>query len=415
MAALTSRLRKPSSSQYGPRWDVAQDLHGETRFTDAGGDSLSALRFSTLLAEIFDVEVPVGAVIDPTSDLGRLANYIDDSRNTGRKRPTFASVHGRDVREVRSSDLTLDKFIDAETLTAAGKLAHPRGIPNKVLLTGATGYLGRFLCMEWLQRLNQSGGTLTCIVRGRDSSAARDRIVDALDRGDPDLTREFETLAADHLEVLAGDIDEPYLGLDGDTWNRLADNVDVIVHPAALVNHMLPYSQLFGPNVVGTAEAIRLAVTSKLKPLNYVSTVAVAFSGDQAFDEDADIRSAIAVRKIDDSYANGYANTKWAGEVLMREAHDLCGLPGAVFRCDMILAHRRYAGQLNVSDLFTRLMLSLVATGIAPRSFYDLDGQGINGASTLRRLTGRFHCRGDRDAGCQRHRRVPHLQRRESA
>ena len=43
---------------------------------------------------------------------------------------------------------------------------------------------------------------------------------------------------------------------------------------------------------------------------------------------------------------------------------------GAVFRCDMILAHSRYAGQLNVSDMFTRLMLSLVATGIAPRSFY---------------------------------------------
>jgi fatty acid CoA ligase FadD9 len=41
----------------------------------------------------------------------------------------------------------------------------------------------------------------------------------------------------------------------------------------------------------------------------------------------------------------------------------------------MILAHRRYAGQLNVSDLFTRLMLSLVATGIAPRSFHEFDGQ----------------------------------------
>jgi fatty acid CoA ligase FadD9 len=59
----------------------------------------------------------------------------------------------------------------------------------------------------------------------------------------------------------------------------------------------------------------------------------------------------------------------------MREAHDLCGLPGAVFRCDMILAHRRYAGQLNVSDLFTRLMLSLVAAGIAPRSFHEFDGR----------------------------------------
>ena len=229
--------------------------------------------------------------------------------------------------------------------------------------------------MEWLQRLSQSGGRLICIARGRDAAAARTRIGDALDRGNSDLSREFQALAADHLEVLAGDVDEPSLGLDEATWNRLADNVDLVVHPAALVNHVLPYSQLFGPNVVGTAEVIRLALTSKLKPVNYVSTVAVAFSDDGVVGEDVDIRTASAVRKIDDSYANGYANSKWAGEVLMREAHDLCGLPGAVFRCDMILAHRRYAGQLNVSDLFTRLMLSLVATGIAPRTFHEFDGQ----------------------------------------
>jgi fatty acid CoA ligase FadD9 len=82
------------------------------------------------------------------------------------------------------------------------------------------------------------------------------------------------------------------------------------------------------------------------------------------------------VRALDDSYANGYANSKWAGEVLLREAHDLCGLPVAVFRSDMILAHSRYAGQLNVPDAFTRLMFSLLTTGIAPRSFYQTDAGG---------------------------------------
>ena len=79
---------------------------------------------------------------------------------------------------------------------------------------------------------------------------------------------------------------------------------------------------------------------------------------------------------IDGSYANGYGNSKWAGEVLLREANDLCGLPVAVFRCDMILADTTYAGQLNVSDMFTRMVLSVVATGIAPGSFYQLDADG---------------------------------------
>jgi len=47
-----------------------------------------------------------------------------------------------------------------------------------------------------------------------------------------------------------------------------------------------------------------------------------------------------------------------------------------VFRCDMILADTTYAGQLNLPDMFTRLMLSLVATGVAPDSFDELDADG---------------------------------------
>jgi fatty acid CoA ligase FadD9 len=42
----------------------------------------------------------------------------------------------------------------------------------------------------------------------------------------------------------------------------------------------------------------------------------------------------------------------------------------------MILADTKYVGQLNVPDMFTRLMLSLVATVIAPGSFYETDENG---------------------------------------
>jgi fatty acid CoA ligase FadD9 len=149
------------------------------------------------------------------------------------------------------------------------------------------------------------------------------------------------------------------------------------VHPAALVNHVLPYNQLFGPNVVGTAELIRLALTSRLKAFNFVSTVAAATRGGEAcVDEDADIRIASPRRQVDRNYASGYGTSKWAGEVLLREAHDLCGLPVAVFRSDMILAHRRYVGQLNVPDMFTRLIFSLLASGVAPASFYETGSDG---------------------------------------
>ena len=205
------------------------------------------------------------------------------------------------------------------------------------------------------------------VVRGRDEAAARARLEAAFDSGDPDLLERFRRLAADHLEVIPGDIGEPNLGLDKATWDRLAHNVDQIIHPAALVNHVLPYTEEFGPNVVGTAEVIRLAITARIKPVTYLSTVAVAMSvAAEDFVEDGDIREVSPVRPVDSSYANGYANSKWAGEVLLREAHDLCGLPVAVFRSDMILAHTRFAGQLNVPDAFTRLLQSILVTGIAP-------------------------------------------------
>jgi fatty acid CoA ligase FadD9 len=277
------------------------------------------------------------------------------------------------------SELTLDKFIDAQTLSAARSLPRFTGVraPHTVLLTGANGWLGRFLSLEWLERLSRRGGKLIAIVRGRDADEARTRMEKAFDSGDPELLSRFRLLAAKHLEVLPGDIGDQDLGVDAVTWQRLADSADLIVHPAALVNHVLPYSQLFGPNVVGTAEIIRLAITTRIKPVIYLSTIAVARAVPPGqFEEDGDIRRISPIRSIGDGYANGYANSKWAGEVLLREANDLCGVPVAVFRSDMILAHTRYRGQLNVPDMFTRLIFSLLATGIAPHSFYESDGVG---------------------------------------
>ena len=291
--------------------------------------------------------------------------------------PRFVAVHGHDSGEVRASDLTLDKFIDAETLSTAPPLPGPSAEVRTVLLTGATGFLGRYLVLEWLRRLELTDGTLICLVRADSDEEARARLDKTFDSRDPELLRHYQELAADHLQVIAGDKGEDNLGLSQQRWQVLADTVDLIVDSAALVNSVLPYSELFVPNVAGTAELIRIALTTKLKSYAYVSTANV---GDQvtpsAFTEDADIRIICPSRVNDGSYVNGYGNSKWASEVLLREANDLCGLPVGVFRCDMILADTSYTGQLNVSDMFTRMVASLLATGVAPSSFYQLDGEG---------------------------------------
>ena len=346
-------------------------------FFDVGGDSILAMKVIAQINKALDTKLPVRSIMEAPSVRG-LSQQIASGTATVAKRheSIFTTVHGREAAEIQATELTLDKFIDAETLSRAPMLPPVTSVVRTVLLTGATGFLGRNLTLEWLKRMKTTGGRLICLVRAQSDAEAFERLEKTFGT-DPNMLRMFRQLANDCLDVVAGDKGDVDLGLDLQTWQQMAETVDLIVDPAALVNGALPYEELFGPNVVGTAELIRLALTSKLKRYAYVSTVNV---GDQvepsSFVEDADIRAISRTRQIDGSFANGYGNSKWAGEVLLREAHDLCGLPVGVFRCDMILADRTFAGQLNVADMFTRMIFSVAVTGVAPDSFYEFNSDG---------------------------------------
>jgi len=381
----SDRYRAPAGKVEEILADIFAQVLGQVRvgadhsFFNLGGDSLSAMRVMSKINSTFDIDLSVRTLFDaPTvSSLSVEVDKHKAEQNSEAKGPSFTSVHGRNATEVHASDLTLDKFIDAATLVAAPTVPRPSAEARTVLLTGATGFLGRYLALEWLERMKRVDGTLICLVRAESDADARARLYKTFDSGDPGLLRHFQNLAAEHLQVVVGDKGEANLGLDEQTWQRLAGIVDLIVDPAALVNGVFPYSELFGPNVVGTAEMIRFALTTKLKPYSYVSSGDVRNQIDPSvFTEDADIRVISPTRENDGGFGNGYANSKWAGEVLLREAHDLCGLPVAVFRCDVIMADPTYSGQLNVSDTITRMVLSLVATGLAPNSFFDLDAEG---------------------------------------
>jgi fatty acid CoA ligase FadD9 len=354
------------------------DPRNPQSYRDLGGDSLGAVSLAMLLEEMFDITVPVSIILDPAGSAERLAQFVDRAVAGGGDTPTFASVHGDDPASVRASDLILPAFLDEETLEAAAEAAPPSAETRTVLLTGSTGFLGRFLCLEWMEALSAKGGKVIAIVRAPDDATARARLDEVIGTLDPALTRHYQALAKDHLEVIAGDLAAPRLGQDDEAFARLAREVDRIVHPGALVNHRLSYQNLFEPNVVGTAELIRLALTGRQKSFDYVSTVGVPHMNPVLRDasEDADVRDAAPDMPLGDAYALGYGASKWAGEVLLRDAHERFGLPVNVFRPNMILAHSRHVGQINVPDMFTRLLFSVVTTGIAPRSFYQLEADG---------------------------------------
>lgn len=295
----------------------SSDLAPDVRFIDLGGDSLSALSYSELLRDIFEVDVPVGVINSVANDLAAIARHIEAQRTGAATQPTFASVHGKDATVITAGELTLDKFLDESLLKAAKDVQPATADVKTVLVTGGNGWLGRWLVLDWLERLAPNGGKVYALIRGADAEAARARLDAVYESGDPKLSAHYRQLAQQSLEVIAGDFGDQDLGLSQEVWQKLAKDVDLIVHSGALVNHVLPYSQLFGPNVAGTAEIIKLAISERLKPVTYLSTVGIA---DQIpvteFEEDSDVRVMSAERQINDGYANGYGNSKWAGEVL---------------------------------------------------------------------------------------------------
>ncbi len=336
-------------------------------FAELGGDSLGAAAFAALLSDIFDLEFPVNSIVSPAGNAIAWTAFIDDLQ-AGAVRPTASSVHRQNTRDLRAADLDVERLLPAEVVRgAANELALAES--RVVLVTGATGFLGRFLCLEWLDRVAPSGGRVVCLVRARsvDDGWARLRAAFA---GDDELADRF-TRHVGRVEVVVGDVASPRLGLDSDTFDRLAREVDRIVHPAALVNHVLAYDLLFGPNVLGTAELVALAITGRRKRYDFISSLAVVpylDRGDAGVDEDTRLRPEVTVS---DRYSAHYGASKWAAEQVLHSAARRFGLPITVFRGDMMLPHRRYRGQVNVPDIFVRLLFSLVTTGTAPNSFYQ--------------------------------------------
>lgn len=376
-------------------------------FGQLGGDSLSAVRVVEHLRRLSGVAVPVAELLNPAATLGALVARIEEAQarqaqaqqEEGGDDPlagaqpdaVYRRVHGlggaeAEAEVIYAKDLTVDKFLPAAMLSPpaaegapdwAGRAASQEP-PGSVLLTGANGFLGRFLLLELLQRVP---GRIYCLVRARDDAGARARLLAALGpREGEEMRGQVERLSGEggRLVVWAGDVSRPLLGLSAGAYAAMAEGVDTVVHAGALVNHTLSYAELFGPNVLGTARIMRfcLATPARPKHLHFISTVAVAMgAGGPREVTEAQLGARWGgERRTGGSYAGGYGASKWAAECLLQDLRRRTGLPCAAYRCSMILPHTRLPGQINASDVFTRLLAGAIYTGLAPASFTD--GQG---------------------------------------
>ncbi|MFI7430834.1 thioester reductase domain-containing protein [Micromonospora sp. NPDC049836] len=210
--------------------------------------------------------------------------------------------------------------------------------PTRILLTGATGFLGGHLLLDLLRR---SDAHVVCLVRAADEEAAENRLGAALNRFSLPWSAEVRR----RVTVLAGDIREPRLGLSDERWADLAGGVDSIVNVAAAVDFLRGYPSLRRTNVIGPLRLAELAMTGPPKPLHHVSSVAVFNElGIESMGEDdpvAHITRLVA----------GYDKSKWAGEAALRRASEH-GLKVTILRPGAIAGHTR-TGAYNPQDLST--------------------------------------------------------------
>lgn len=345
-------------------------------FKELGGDSMAALEFAATLEAALSIKIPVSLILNPRGPLRDIVTYIERMENGTNPQVSVASIHGNHSSRLRASDLTLERFLTPEEIHAAHELATTwtwsDKSPKKILVTGANGFLGRFLAKD-LATFSQDFDTVYCLVRAKSDDLARERFIDSFGTLDQRLLNKIsEFITQGRIQVLAGDLIQPNFGLAPDKYQQLASEIDTILHNGALVNHVFSYEDLFEPNVLGTVEVIRFAIKKRLKKIAFVSSIA-AIQGTALVREEDDIRAKIPERPINEGYANGYGVSKWACEVLLRHAEELFGLPTAVFRCGMILAARQSTGQINPDDLVSRLVFGLIRTGTAPGSFYRRD------------------------------------------
>jgi len=166
-----------------------------------------------------------------------------------------------------------------------------------VFLTGATGFVGREVLSRFLER--------------------DDRHVFALVRADNDDEAAGRLPAHERLTAVAGDIEQPGLGIAEPTRARLRREVRRVLHCAASVSFDLPLAESRSVNVEGTRRMLGFARScSRLERFTYVSTAYVAGEPGRLFREDE-----LAVGQ---SFRNPYERSKFEAELAVRsEGADL--------------------------------------------------------------------------------------------
>jgi thioester reductase-like protein len=232
---------------------------------------------------------------------------------------------------------------------------------RRVLLTGATGFLGAHLLRELLE---ETPVEVWCLVRGPES--------DVHQRVAQNLARYGINPCTNRIHTVGADLTRPNLGLTVVDHQHLCESIDAIYHAAADVNWVLPYNALRHANVIATRELLRLACTLRPKVFHFISSLSVCYvsGGPAVIDEGDEMLPHV------DRLALGYAQSKCVAESLVRHAAAR-GLPVRIHRPSLIVGDSQ-SGISNLDDLVALLVKGCIQMGAAPDLDWTFDAMPVD-------------------------------------
>ena len=185
----------------------------------------------------------------------------------------------------------------------------------KIFLTGATGFLGSHL----IKSLAQDYETVYILSR-KTNHPFLDQFPNVkLIKGD--IT---------HLDIIESKSD----------WQELIDEVDFVLHAAALYDLTASFADCYLQNVVGTQNLLKLVKKIKnIKAFYYVSTIAVGDEQSYFLEEDH-----LPTRK---KFIDHYSETKYHAEMIVREIGQQ--IPIRIFRPGIIVGDSQ-TGKMDKVD-----------------------------------------------------------------
>jgi amino acid adenylation domain-containing protein/thioester reductase-like protein len=255
-------------------------------------------------------------------------------------------------------DLSKEAVLDAAIIPSPGLDCAP---PRIAMLTGCTGFVGRFLLT---QLLRDTDATIYCLIRAQSAQHALSRLRTSLSKWD--LWRdEFER----RIVAIPGNLNQPHLGLDEPVYQALCQAVDVIYHCGTSMNHLESYAMAKSANVEGAIELLKIATQQKTKVINYISTLGIfsSFGTDTA----RVVNEETPIEHEKHQTSHGYLASKWVSEKIFMLASER-GIPCNIFRLGLVWADTEQ-GRYDPLQWGDRILKSCLLSGFGIKNYrYEL-------------------------------------------